>query len=73
MRERIEDEENPVLKKNGSKKLVVECPNCGASVAWDSASRFRPFCSERCKLIELGKWADEAYNIPDTSSEANEI
>ena len=73
MQERIEDEENLVLKKNDSKKLVVDCPNCGAPVAWDSASRFRPFCSERCKLIELGKWADEAYNIPDTSSEANEI
>jgi endogenous inhibitor of DNA gyrase (YacG/DUF329 family) len=42
-------------------------------VAWDSASRFRPFCSERCKLIELGRWADEAYNIPDTSSETTDI
>ena len=47
-----------------SKKPVVSCPQCGASVVWDAASPFRPFCSERCKMIDLGAWATESYRIP---------
>ena len=43
---------------------VVNCPQCGASVVWDPANPYRPFCSERCKLIDLGAWATESYRIP---------
>jgi uncharacterized protein len=43
---------------------VVPCPQCGKSVEWTLASRWRPFCSERCKLIDLGAWATEAYRVP---------
>jgi endogenous inhibitor of DNA gyrase (YacG/DUF329 family) len=43
---------------------VVACPQCGARVEWSPASKFRPFCSERCKLIDLGAWASESYRIP---------
>jgi uncharacterized protein len=46
------------------KKTVVSCPQCGASVVWDAANPFRPFCSERCKMIDLGAWATESYRIP---------
>lgn len=46
------------------KPRIVSCPQCGASVAWDATSRFRPFCSERCKLSDLGAWATESYRIP---------
>jgi uncharacterized protein len=46
------------------KKKVVTCPQCGAAVAWDPANPFRPFCSERCKMIDLGAWATESYRIP---------
>lgn len=42
---------------------VVRCPVCDAVVPWTAASHFRPFCSERCKLIDLGAWASEAYSI----------
>jgi endogenous inhibitor of DNA gyrase (YacG/DUF329 family) len=45
---------------------VVPCPRCGQAVEWTPASRYRPFCSERCKLIDLGAWASEAYRIPTT-------
>jgi endogenous inhibitor of DNA gyrase (YacG/DUF329 family) len=45
------------------KQLVVTCPQCGKEHAWDSANRYRPFCSERCKLIDLGKWANEEYRV----------
>jgi hypothetical protein len=40
------------------------CPQCGKPVEWNPENRFRPFCSERCKLIDLGAWASEAYRVP---------
>ncbi|MDX3772535.1 DNA gyrase inhibitor YacG [Chromatiaceae bacterium AAb-1] len=43
----------------------VKCPTCGISVAWTAASVYRPFCSERCKLIDLGDWAAENHRIAD--------
>ena len=49
--------------KSATPKLV-NCPQCGASVPWDSANPYRPFCSERCKMIDLGAWATESYRIP---------
>jgi endogenous inhibitor of DNA gyrase (YacG/DUF329 family) len=44
--------------------LEVACPTCGKRVAWSADSRWRPFCSERCKLIDLGEWLDEEKRIP---------
>ncbi len=43
--------------------LIVKCPQCKAEVTWDN-NPHRPFCSERCQLIDLGAWADERYRIP---------
>jgi uncharacterized protein len=42
----------------------VDCPRCGAKVAWRPENRYRPFCSERCKLVDLGDWAMERYRVP---------
>lgn len=42
----------------------VKCPNCGKKVAWIEQQRFKPFCSDRCKLIDFGEWADEQKSIP---------
>lgn len=39
------------------------CPRCGQSSSWEG-NEFRPFCSERCKLIDLGAWANEDYKLP---------
>ncbi|MCC6868287.1 MAG: DNA gyrase inhibitor YacG [Burkholderiales bacterium] len=47
---------------------IVACPRCGAPVPWAPQSRWRPFCSERCKLIDLGDWATERYRIPGVES-----
>ena len=47
-----------------SKPNLVACPQCGLAVAWDPANKYRPFCSERCKMIDLGAWATESYRIP---------
>ena len=46
-----------------AKKRSVPCPQCGQAVEWSAESRFRPFCSERCKLIDLGAWATESYRV----------
>jgi hypothetical protein len=43
---------------------VVKCPTCGQPVVWSEASKYRPFCSERCKMIDLGVWASGGYAIP---------
>lgn len=40
------------------------CPTCRRSVEWNDKSPYRPFCSERCKLIDLGAWASERHAIP---------
>ena len=42
---------------------LVPCPQCGKELHWDTSNHFRPFCSERCKLIDLGKWASEEYRV----------
>lgn len=38
---------------------VVNCPTCEKEVIWSPESAYRPFCSKRCQLIDLGEWADE--------------
>jgi uncharacterized protein len=43
---------------------VVSCPACGKAVEWRPENRFRPFCCERCKQIDLGAWANEEYRVP---------
>jgi len=45
------------------KKQKHTCPMCRKETSWDG-NAFRPFCSERCRLIDLGKWASEDYRIP---------
>jgi uncharacterized protein len=43
--------------------LSVKCPTCSAKVPWTEASRYRPFCSERCRTADLGDWAAERHRI----------
>jgi endogenous inhibitor of DNA gyrase (YacG/DUF329 family) len=42
----------------------VACPSCGKDVPWEPQQKWRPFCSERCKLIDLGEWLSEEKRIP---------
>ena len=44
----------------------VPCPLCKSRAKWKD-NPFRPFCSERCRLIDLGAWANESYRVPDTT------
>jgi endogenous inhibitor of DNA gyrase (YacG/DUF329 family) len=49
----------------------VECPNCGIESEYNG-NEFRPFCSERCKLIDFGAWTEEEYSLPAEPSELTE-
>jgi endogenous inhibitor of DNA gyrase (YacG/DUF329 family) len=51
------------------KPPVVICPHCGKEHQWDTGNRFRPFCSERCKMIDLGRWANEEYRVEHRETE----
>lgn len=42
----------------------VYCPQCHAAMLWSTGNPYRPFCSERCKLIDFGQWATGSYRIP---------
>lgn len=46
---------------------VVKCPSCQRAVVWTAENTFKPFCSERCKLIDLGEWVMEEKRIPGES------
>jgi uncharacterized protein len=50
---------------------LVKCPNCGKQVEYEG-NEFRPFCSERCKLLDFGAWANEEYNLPVEESSLGE-
>ena len=41
----------------------MKCPTCGKSIEWKD-NPFRPFCSERCQLVDLGKWVEGEYRVP---------
>ena len=56
-------------------KRVQKCPHCKKLASWEK-NQFRPFCSERCKMIDLGAWSAEEYAIstyPTSEAEAEEI
>ena len=42
---------------------MISCPNCQKKVRIDSSNKYRPFCSKKCKLIDLGEWANEEKKI----------
>ena len=49
--------------------MNVKCPNCQKKVEWNDDFPDRPFCSERCKMIDLGQWSAEEHAIPGKSVE----
>ena len=48
---------------------LVDCPACGKPSLFAPANPFRPFCSERCRVRDLGAWASESYRVPAEPSE----
>lgn len=51
----------------------IKCPQCGRLTVYSTENTARPFCSERCKLIDLGAWADESYKVPAPKNQENSI
>lgn len=49
--------------------MNVRCPTCRTTVVWETAP-YRPFCSERCKAVDLGRWLREDYRIPVEDEES---
>lgn len=59
------------MSRSEKGKLLVPCPRCGRKLLWEE-SPHRPFCSERCKLADLGKWLDEEYRISSPLEDQSE-
>lgn len=58
-----------MTRKPQASGRIVACPGCGAPSEWSERNPFRPFCSERCKLIDFGQWATGAYRIPQEEAD----
>ena len=51
---------------------MVPCPQCGTPTPFDATiNPFRPFCSKRCKFIDLGAWSSESYRLTPTENESD--
>ncbi len=48
------------------KERIVRCPQCSGDSVFAPSNRWRPFCSERCRQIDLGAWASESFRVPAT-------
>jgi endogenous inhibitor of DNA gyrase (YacG/DUF329 family) len=56
--------------------LRLKCPTCSKTILWNDDFPFRPFCGDRCRLIDLGEWASENHRIagePLTSSNDDDL
>lgn len=53
----------PHATQTGAGERIVSCPNCGGPSVYAPHNAFRPFCGERCKQIDLGAWASEAFAV----------
>ena len=47
---------------------IVKCPTCRRDVEWSEGSQYRPFCSDRCRLVDMGAWLTEQHRIPDEAA-----
>ncbi len=52
---------------------IVQCPTCTKPVPWLQSQEYRPFCSQRCKLIDLGEWASEGHRIAGNPIEPDDL
>jgi endogenous inhibitor of DNA gyrase (YacG/DUF329 family) len=54
------------MQNSSTGPRTVSCPTCAAPVEWSELQKWRPFCSKRCYMIDLGSWLDESNRIPST-------
>ncbi len=48
---------------------IVRCPACGGDSIYAISNPYRPFCSERCKDVDLGAWGNEEFRVPERETE----
>ena len=53
------------VQDKAMKPRLVACPQCGGESVYAPSNPYRPFCSERCKNLDLGAWASESFRVPD--------
>jgi hypothetical protein len=58
-------------REANSSKMIIFCPICKNKTTWEE-NPWRPFCSERCKLIDLGKWVSDEYKIESEETAGDE-
>jgi endogenous inhibitor of DNA gyrase (YacG/DUF329 family) len=59
------------MSENNSAEIKLNCPICQKTVLWNDQFPARPFCSERCRLIDLGEWASENHRIAGDNLDIN--
>ena len=52
------------------KPRLVRCPACGGESVYAPSNPYRPFCSERCKNMDLGAWASESFRVPEKENDS---
>jgi len=52
-------------------KKAIKCPECGKATEYSLENQYRPFCSQRCRLIDLGEWIEGKYKINSEESYQN--
>jgi endogenous inhibitor of DNA gyrase (YacG/DUF329 family) len=55
------------MATRADKPRIVRCPACSGDSVYAPSNPYRPFCSERCKNMDLGAWASESFRVPDES------
>ena len=55
------------MASRADKPRIVRCPACSGDSIYAPSNPYRPFCSERCKNMDLGAWASESFRVTDES------
>ena len=61
------------MSLSANKPRLVPCPTCAGDSVFNSTNIYRPFCSARCKGIDLGAWASESFRVPEDTPPDSDV
>jgi endogenous inhibitor of DNA gyrase (YacG/DUF329 family) len=61
------------MSLSANKPRLVPCPTCAGDSVFNSTNIYRPFCSARCKGIDLGAWASESFRVPEVTPPDSDV
>jgi endogenous inhibitor of DNA gyrase (YacG/DUF329 family) len=69
----LQSQQNPcaIIRKRSGYAVKIICPICKTATTWEE-NPYRPFCSDECKMRDLGKWASEGYRVEGESQSEEE-